>query len=61
MKPKDQEVDWMEVAILLNRSNLLLAEKILKLTDKITKLQEEQYEKMQSPVLLDAKCFNQNN
>jgi hypothetical protein len=60
MEPNDQEVNWKEVASLLNGANEVLVEKIHKLTQNYTKLQE-QYEKMQSPALLVKKSLNQNN
>ena len=60
MEPNDQEVNWKEVASLLNGANEVLVEKIHKLTQNYTKLQE-QYEKMQSPALLVKKSLNQKN
>jgi len=60
MKLNDQDVDWKEVALLLDGANEVLLEIIHELDQKYSRLQK-QYEKIQIPVLLDGKYLNQKN
>ena len=55
MEPNDQEVDWREVAFLLNGANEMLTEKIREQDKEFDRLQE-QHKRMQ-----DSKLMIKNN
>ena len=60
MEPNDQEVDWREVAFLLNGANEILAEKIYKQDKEFARVQA-QHKRMQDSRLIINKDLNQNN
>lgn len=60
MEPNDQEVDWREVAFLLNGVNEMLAEKIHKQDREFARLQA-QHKRMQASRLIIKNNLSQNN
>jgi hypothetical protein len=60
MEPNDQEVDWREVAFLLNGVNEMLAEKIHKQDKEFARLQA-QHKRMQASSLIIKNNLSQNN
>ncbi len=60
MEPNDQEVDWREVAFLLNGANEMLTEKIHEQEQEYAQLQA-QHKMMQGSMLIINKELNQNN
>lgn len=59
MESNDHGVDWREVAFMLNSANEVLADKVHKLNQDYTRLQEQN--KMQNLSLFDQNCANENN
>jgi hypothetical protein len=60
MEPNDQEVDWRDVAFLLNGVNEMLAEKIHKKDREFARLQA-QHKRMQASRLIIKNNLSQNN
>jgi len=60
MEPNDQEVNWKEVASLLNEANEVLVEKIHTLHRKSARLQA-QHQRIQNLTSFVKKGLNQNN
>jgi len=60
MEPNDQEVDWREVAFLLNGANEMLTEKIHEQEQEYARLQA-QHKITQDSKLITKNNLNQNN